>query len=87
MEKAEFGGESDPQFSGKGWTDMTEFGTVGKAMYDFPIVVNSIPWLYLARFRSNFTSKSNFCTFARGGPFKTLQNLNRVEFSSPVFTS
>jgi hypothetical protein len=42
MEKAVFGGESDPQFSGKGWTDMTEFGTVGKAMYDFPIVVNSI---------------------------------------------
>jgi hypothetical protein len=41
MKEAEFGGEPDPQFSGKGWTDMTEFGTVGKAMYDFPIMVSS----------------------------------------------
>jgi hypothetical protein len=42
MEKAIFGGESDPQFSWKEWTDMTEFGTVGKAVYDFPRVVRSI---------------------------------------------
>jgi hypothetical protein len=42
MEKAVFGCESDPQFSGKGWTDIIEFGTVGKAMYVFQIVVSSI---------------------------------------------
>jgi hypothetical protein len=31
-EKAVFGGESDPHFSGKEWTDMTEFDAVGKAV-------------------------------------------------------
>jgi hypothetical protein len=42
MKKAVFGGESDPQFSGKRRTDVTEFGAVGMAMYDFPIMVNKI---------------------------------------------
>jgi hypothetical protein len=42
IEKAVFTGDSDPQFSGKGWTDMTELGTIGKAMCDFPVVVTSI---------------------------------------------
>jgi hypothetical protein len=42
IEEAVIGDESDLRFSGKGWTDMTEFGTVGRAVYDFQIVVNGI---------------------------------------------
>jgi hypothetical protein len=36
MEKAVFEVESDPPVFRKKWTYMTEFGTVGKAVFDFP---------------------------------------------------
>lgn len=42
MKKTEFGGESDTHLSGKGWTDTTDFNTVGKTTHDFPKMVNSI---------------------------------------------
>jgi hypothetical protein len=66
---------------------MTEFGTIGKAICDFPIVVNSIRGSISHGLRSNFTSK-NFLHFREEWSlFKTLQNLSGVEFSSPVFTT
>jgi hypothetical protein len=67
MEKIVLGANQTPSFRWKGLTDMTEFVTVEKAIYDFPIVVEFL------HFRDVVV------------PFKTLQNLNPVEFSSPVF--
>lgn len=42
MEKALFGSELDPQFPDNGWSDTTEFGTVGKATRGLPLKVSSI---------------------------------------------
>jgi hypothetical protein len=42
MEKAVFRGKSEPQFLGKRYADTIKFGTIGKIMYDFLIVVNGI---------------------------------------------
>jgi hypothetical protein len=48
MGKGVFGGDSDPRFSGKGLTDITEFGNVEKAMYNFSMMVNTITSMALA---------------------------------------
>jgi hypothetical protein len=87
MEKTEFWGESDPQFLGKIWTDMTEIGTNGQAiMYDFQIVVKSLHGS-IPHGLGAISLQSQIFSLSRGTvPFKIFWNLNRVKFSSPVVT-
>lgn len=89
METAVFGGESDPQFARKGWTDVTEFGTVEKTMYDFPSSGQLM--VSLARCHTveeEFHFEVKFYHFRDGVvPFKTVYNLNRSNFRVPIFAS
>jgi hypothetical protein len=90
MEKAVLGiiGEQiGPKVFGESLDRQDDFITVGKAMYDFPRLANSFRG-FISYGRGAISLRSQIFALREGVvPFKTLQNWNLVEFSSPVVIS